>query len=71
MNTEQKKDAVISLVKSIGDTIKDAGCVPSGHLYSILQGFGCTMGQYENLIQAFVAAKKVRQVGNLLYWIEG
>ena len=69
MNTQTQVNAVTSLVKSIGDTIKEAGCVPSGHLYTILQGFGCTIGQFESLIEAFVKANKVKQVGQLLYWI--
>lgn len=57
------------LVKAIGEAIKEAGAIPSGHLYSILMGFGCTLEQYEALIDAFKATGKIREVNNLLYWI--
>lgn len=67
---QQKAKVVTSIIKAVGDTIKEAGAVPSGHLYSVLAQHGCTFEQYEKLIDAFKASGKVKEVGGLLYWIE-
>lgn len=68
MNTQQ--NTVIQLVKHIGDAIKEAGKIPSGHLFAILSQFGCTMPIYEQLIAAFKDAGKVKEENHLLIWID-
>ncbi len=67
MSTDQ---GVKETIKAIGNAIKEAGAVPSGHLYSILSQFGCTIQQYDNLIAAFKKAGKVKEAHNLLYWVD-
>lgn len=67
---QEKAKVVSSIIKVVGDTIKEAGAIPSGHLYSVLAQFGFNIQQYEKLIDAFTAAGKVKEVGGLIYWIE-
>jgi len=68
MNSTQLT-AVTSLVKAVGTVIKEAGAVPSGHLYAILSAH-LTEHQFNQLIESFKKAGKVAERGNLLYWIE-
>lgn len=67
--TKQELDAIINLVKLIGDTIEQAGSIPSGHLYAILLEFGCSLQVYDQLIQAFKDTRKIREENNVIYWI--
>lgn len=65
----EKIKATYSVVKAIGDTIKEAGAIPAGHLYAILSQFGCTQIQFDNLIDSFKNSGKVKEMNNLLYWV--
>ena len=70
MNTQQKAKSAITIIQAVGQAIKEAGAIPSGHLYSILMQHGCSLQSYTLLIDTFKKAGKVKEVGNLLYWIE-
>ena len=61
----------MQVIKLVGDTIKDAGQIPSGHLYAMLMPSGCTLEQFNMLIAVFKEAGKVREEKNVLYWIQG
>jgi len=54
--------AVVEAIKVSGPL----GC-PSGHLYVVLMGMGCTLAQYDSLIGALVQLKLVRKSGDLLF----
>lgn len=70
MTSAQKAESVITIVKAVGDAIKEAGAIPSGHLYSILMQQGCSPQSYNLLIDTFKKAGKVKEANNLLYWID-
>ena len=68
--TQTQVNAAIQLIKVIGETLKEAGATPSGTLYAALMQYGCTLNQYNQLIDMFKNAGKVKEVSNLLYWID-
>ncbi len=54
---------------AIRDTVKatgDAGA-PSGHVYAILMTHGCSLDQYQQIIQVMTAQGMIQQRGHVLY----
>jgi hypothetical protein len=68
MKTELQKATTI--IAAVATAIKEAGAIPSGHLYAALNKFGCTIESYNRLIDALKATGKVYERNNLLYWID-
>lgn len=69
MTQEQKVKALAELTNAIGDTIKDLGQIPSGHLYAMLCG-KMSLSLYQNIIKVLVQAGKVKQhSSHLLEWV--
>jgi hypothetical protein len=52
-------------VESVNDAGPDG--VSSGILYTALSGQGCSLRQYEQIINALVASGRLRASGNRLY----
>lgn len=67
----KKKAAVVtSILKAVGECIQGhPDGVPSGVLYSQLMTYGCSLQQYEGIMDAFISCGQVRKDGNLLFWI--
>jgi hypothetical protein len=57
-------DAIIEAVKAAGPL-----GAPGGHIYAALMGQGCTLQQYESLMDALVRAKKLRRDGECYFAI--
>jgi len=70
MNTNTNLKAAITIIQAVSSAIKEAGAIPSGHLYSILMQFGCNIQQYDLLINTLKKTGKVQEHNNLLYWID-
>lgn len=70
MNTTEvaQARAVIQVIRSIADTIRDLGQVPSGELYARLMGI-MTLEQYERVIALLKSAGVVSESNHLLTWI--
>lgn len=49
MTQEQKMQAAVQIMKAVAEAIKEAGSIPSGHLYSQLMG-KMSLGSYEKMI---------------------
>ncbi len=64
-----KQQAVTALIKVVGDTIKETSPTPANVLYLGLMQHGMNLQIFDTLIDAFVAAKKVRKENGLLIWI--
>jgi len=68
--SKEKAKATVLIAKTVADAIKEAGEIPSGHLYSILMGV-MDLGQYQALIDIFKEAGVVNETPNhLLQWIK-
>ncbi len=70
ITTSTKIKAATTIIQAVATAIKEAGAIPSGHLYSVLNSQGCTLEQYEKMISIFKEAGRVKEVNNLLYWID-
>jgi hypothetical protein len=68
MTTAQKQKLAIEIVMAVAETIREAGEIPSGHLYAGLMEKGCTMAQYDNLIRTLIESGIVRKSGHMLKW---
>jgi hypothetical protein len=67
--TKQQIDALISMIRAVGDAIRELGSVPSGHLYARLCGH-LDINSYQKVIDALIGAKLVRRdESHLLTWI--
>ncbi len=73
MTTEQKKNAVVEIVKSIIDIIKESGDMgtPCGHIYAALMADGCTLPQYQMLESAIINTGLVEKRFDCLVWKDG
>ena len=63
----------LAAIKLVADCIREAGEIPSGHLYALLMGHGCTLAQYESIIGILTASTDdtpalVGLRGHLLTW---
>ncbi len=70
MTTTNKGQLLNELLKAIGDTIKQTSPTPAGTLYAGLMQYGCSKQTFDTIIGAFKGAGKVKEQGNLLYWID-
>lgn len=66
---EDQKNAML-VVAAVGAAIKELGSVPSGVLYSQLQG-RMSLNAYMAIVNTLKAACLVREKHNLLTWIAG
>jgi len=63
MNATQQ---LLDIAKSIIDAINSVpDGVPAGHLYAQLMAFGCTLEQFNQLMDLVCASGKVRKQGDL------
>jgi hypothetical protein len=69
MPTKDQVKAAMAIVLAVGETIRDLGEVPSGHLYAQLMG-RFTLGEYEKIIDTLVGAGVVEKTpSHLLRWV--
>lgn len=67
--TPAQAAAIRAIALAITDALKEAGSagIPSGHLYALLMGFGCTLEQFEKFMGTLVKIGAARKQG-LLYF---
>ena len=69
MNTNDKIQAALKIMLAVAEAIREAGSIPSGHLYAALCGH-LSIGDYDTCIAKLVGAGLVRQAGNhMLEWV--
>ena len=61
--------AGLNILFAISDAIKEAGAIPSGHLYAAVCGKIDASG-YERIIQILKNSGVVREQGHVLIWSE-
>lgn len=67
--TKQNVQSAIQIAKAVADTIREAGSVPSGHLYAVLCGL-LTLEQYQRVIEVLKSTGLVIESNHLLTWVE-
>ena len=60
--------AALKIMQAAVEAIRDAGSIPSGHLYAIMMGT-LSLPAYESMIRQILRTGLVRQTGDLLTWI--
>ena len=60
---------LLMVVKAVSETIREVGETPAGTLYAALMQQGCTLQQFDSLIDILVRTKMVVRSGNMLRWI--
>ena len=65
--TNQER-AALEIVIAIGQTIKELGSIPSGHLYAQLMG-KMSLETYTKIIDLLVRTGAVKNEGHLLTWV--
>ena len=68
MSMTAQEKAAVAIVVAIGETIKDLGSVPSGHLYAQLMG-RMSLETYNKVIGLLVKTGAVKEENHLLTWI--
>ena len=64
--TNKRFHAAVEVMKAVYDTIKNAGPIPAGTLYSVLMAEGCTLSQYQSIEDTLVASGLVIKEGQFL-----
>lgn len=68
--TKQQQRAAFTALAAVCETIREAGSVPSGTLYAALMSKGCSLEQYERLLQILKGTDLVSESpAHLLTWI--
>lgn len=66
--TKEEILGAFQIVLAIGDTIRDLGSVPSGHLYAQLMG-RLSINEYEKILGILESAGQIRrESSHLLVW---
>jgi hypothetical protein len=60
--------AALRLTMIVAEGIREAGQIPSGHLYAVLSGVVDLHG-YEKIVETLVRAGLVRKEGSMLHWV--
>ena len=68
MSMTAQEKAAVAVVVAIGETIKDLGSVPSGHLYAQLMG-RMSLETYNKVIALLVKTGAVKEENHLLTWV--
>ena len=68
MTTQQKQIALIRLIQSVGEILRENKETQRGTLYSALLGYGCSLDQYESIERIFVESGRVEIKNHLLIW---
>jgi hypothetical protein len=66
--TTEQIAAYLGCIRAMIDAVRDAGRIPSGHMYAVLMGH-MTLHQYETLVQKVVSTGLVRLDGDELVWV--
>ncbi len=69
MTREQARAALVQIANAIVETVKEAGDqgTPGGVLYAAMMAHGASLEQFEQLMAALVAVKKLRKRGDLYF----
>jgi hypothetical protein len=69
--TREQLRAIAAVASAIIEAVRAAGSTgaPGGVIYAALMGQGCSLSQYESLMEALVRTDKLRRSGDL-YFIE-
>jgi len=73
MTTKEAIAAYLTVLRTVADAIREAGSIPSGHLYAAMMPAGITLAQYERIIDILTAdtdgaSPIVRKSGDMLHW---
>lgn len=65
---QKRQEALRQIVLAVEEAIRDAGEIPSGHLYAALMGH-MTLDQYNTIISVLKKAGKIEEKFNMLKYI--
>lgn len=65
---QKRQEALRQIVLAVEEAIRDAGEIPSGHLYAALMGV-MTLDQYNTIISVLKKAGKIEEKFNMLKYI--
>ncbi len=68
MSMTAQEKAALGIVLAIGETIKELGSVPNGHLYAQLMG-RMSLETYNKVIALLVKTGAVKNENHLLTWV--
>lgn len=68
MSMTAQEKAALGIVLAIGETIKELGSVPNGHLYAQLMG-RMSLETYNKVIALLVKTGAVKEENHLLTWV--
>lgn len=70
MNDKQRR-ALILVVGAIIETVQEMGPdgAPAGLLFAALQGQGCTLNQFNSLMDGLVQAGRLRRNNNVYFYV--
>jgi phosphoribosylamine-glycine ligase len=68
MTQEEKMKAAVQIMKAVAEAIKEAGSIPSGHLYAQLMG-KMSLGSYEKMIDAMQRMGIIRVEDHLITYV--
>lgn len=69
MATTTQLKAAAAVLISVTEAIREAGELPSGHLYATLMSLGYDMEAFQKIVTMIVNTGLVEKRGDLLRWI--
>lgn len=68
MTQEEKMQAAVQIMKAVAEAIREAGSIPSGHLYAQLMG-KMSLGSYEKMIDAMRRMGVIKVEDHLITYV--
>lgn len=65
--SKQEITAALQKIKLIADAVKDAGSIPSGHLYAVVMS-AISLSEYEKIIGLLKRSELISETANVLTW---
>lgn len=67
--TRTQVDALMLVVEAVTEAVKAAGPLgaPGGYLYAAMMTQGCTLRQFESIMDAMVSAGRLRKAGEIYH----
>lgn len=60
---------VLDLLRAVCEAVREAGEIPAGSLYVVLMTQGCTLAQFNGLVDILTGSGLVSKHGDLLRWV--
>lgn len=68
MTHQEKISAALDVMRAVADAIKEAKRIPSGHLFAMLMEHGCSIEQFQTIVNTLKSTGLISEQNYELIW---